>query len=266
MLMEVKNNIIYFFNAIKVSIKSAMAYKVSFIIQTLFMFINNAFFLVFWAVVFSNTGQDTDITFNNVLYIWSFSALSYGVAYFFFGGIQKINEYIITGTMDSFLLQPKNLILNVATSKCSFSACGDMIYGIVVGLFATGGDMSKMILLIVIGIFGSVFFISTEIIFRAISVWLGDTNTIASRYIEMLLITFSTYPENIFKIGIKIILYTVVPVAYVSYLPASIMESFSIWKILAIIAVGIVYMTIAIKVFYKAMKSYESGNNMAMKD
>ena len=113
MLMEVKNNIRYFFDALKVSIKSAMAYKVSFIIQTVFMFINNIFFLIFWAVVFSKTGNNTDITFNNVLYLWSFSALSYGIAYFFFAGVQKINDYIITGAMDSFLLQPKNILLNV---------------------------------------------------------------------------------------------------------------------------------------------------------
>ena len=136
--MEVKNNIRYFFNALKVSIKSAMAYKVSFIIQTVFMFINNIFFLIFWAVVFSKTGNNTDITFNNVLYLWSFSALSYGIAYFFFAGVQKINDYIITGAMDSFLLQPKNILLNVATSKCSFSACGDLIYGIVIGAIAAG--------------------------------------------------------------------------------------------------------------------------------
>ena len=102
MLMEVKNNIRYFFSAIRISIKSAMAYKASFLVQTIFMAINNLFFLIFWGVVFKNIGNDTGITFNNVLYLWSFSTISYGIAYFFFGGIQKINDYIITGAMDSY--------------------------------------------------------------------------------------------------------------------------------------------------------------------
>ena len=48
MLMEVKNNIRYFFNAVKIGIKSAMAYKVSFLVQVIFMVINNFFFLIFW--------------------------------------------------------------------------------------------------------------------------------------------------------------------------------------------------------------------------
>lgn len=266
MLTEVKNNIRYFFNAIKISIKSAMAYKVSFLVQTIFMAINNVFFLIFWGVVFSNTGSDSGITFNNVLYLWSFSTISYGFAYFFFGGIQKINDYIITGAMDSYMLQPKNVLLNVATSKCNFSAFGDLLYGVVVAFIASGGDIGKVLIVLLIGMFGSIFFISTEVMARSISVWIGDTKTIANRYVEMLLITFSTYPENIFKTGIKVMLYTVVPVAYLAYLPANLMESFNIYSLLLIIAVGLIYGSLAILVFNKAMKNYESGNGMAMKN
>lgn len=266
MLMEVKNNIRYLLQAIKISIKSAMAYKVSFFIQTIFMFINNASFLIFWMVVFSHTPKDVSFTFSNVLYIWAFSAISYGITYFFFSGIQKINEYIISGAMDSYLLQPKNILLNVATSKSSFAACGDILYGIFISFIASGGDIGKVIVVVLLGAFGSVFFFSSEVFFRSLAVWLGDTNMLANRYCEMLLITFSTYPENIFKTGIKVILYTIVPVAYLSYLPADIVETFSMKKLLVIIIIGIIYMLIAIKTFYKALKNYESGNSIAMKD
>lgn len=265
MLTEVKNNFRYFINAIKVGLKSAMAYKVSFLIQAIFMLLNNSFFLVFWGVVFSHAGNDSGITFNNVLLLWSFSTISYGITYFFFGGTKKINEYIITGAMDSFLLQPKNVLLNVATSKCEFAAMGDMLYGIVIGFIACHGDLSRYALLLILGLFGSIFFISTEVMCRSISVWIGDTKSIANRYTEMLLITFSTYPENIFKTGIKIMLYTVVPVAYLAYLPAKLVESLDLKIIIPIILAGIIYFVASVKVFNKAMKNYESGNSMAMK-
>lgn len=265
MLMEVKNNIRYFFNAIKIGIKSAMAYKVSFLVQVIFMVINNFFFLIFWGVIFSNTGESSGITFNNVLYLWSFSTIAYGVTYFFFGGVRKINDYIITGSMDSFLLQPKNILLNILTSQCNFSAFGDILYGLVVGIVATGGDILKIIVLILLGIFVSVFFISTEVILRSLTVWLGDTKTIANRYVEMLLITFSTYPENIFKTRIKVLLYTVIPVAYLAYLPSNIMYQFNVLDLLCILLAGGIYLFLAIFVFYKAIKNYESGNNMSMK-
>ena len=260
MLTEAKNNIKYFFSAIKVGIKSAMAYKASFVVQALFMMVNNLFFLVFWG------GNDTSISFNNVLFLWGFSTVSYGIAYFFFGGMQKINEYIINGTMDSFLLQPKNVLLNVLTSKCIFSAFGDLLYGIIIALIAVKGNIGQFIFFLVISITGSVFFISTEVILRSLTVWLGDTKTIANRYIDMLLITFSTYPENIFKTGIKVLLYTIVPVAYLAYIPSRIIVDLNPILLIIIIIAQILYLVVAIKVFNKAIRNYESGNSLSMKN
>ena len=130
---------------------------------------------------------------------------------------------------------------------------------------ASGGDIGKVLMLMALGTFGGVFFFATEVIVRSLSVWIGDTNTVADRYVQMLLITFSTYPENIFRTGIKIMLYTVVPAAYLAFLPASIIESFDITKLLIVILVGLLYLFISIKVFYKAISCYESGNNMSMK-
>ena len=267
MLTEVKNNLLYFINALKVSIKSAMAYKVSFVIQAVFMVFNNLFFLLVWKVILNNSPSQTDISFNGILYLWSISTMSFGIAYFFFGGIKSINEYILNGTMDSFMLQPKNLYLNVISSKCKFSACGDFIYGLVLSFVATGCDIPKVFLMILFSIIGSTFFISAEVIFRSLTVWLGDTHALASKYTETLLITFSTYPENIFSTGIKVLLYTIVPVAYLDYLPIRMLtETFSIPIFLVIVLVSSIFMLLSIYVFNKAMKNYESGNNMSMKD
>lgn len=109
MLMVVKNNLRFFLQALKVSIMSAVEYKTSFIIQTIFMCINNGFFLIFWNVVFGiNNGNMNGVSFNNILYLYSIPIISYGVAYFFFGGVTNINQFIITGQMDSFMLQPKS--------------------------------------------------------------------------------------------------------------------------------------------------------------
>ncbi len=266
MLTVVKQNFNFFIQALKVSIMSAMEYKVSFLIQAVFMFINNGFFLVFWSVVFNiNDGKLQDLEFDYILLLWSIPVISYGVTYFFFGGVTQLNTYIITGQMDSFMLQPKNPILNVITSKCYFSACGDLIYGLVIGIVASKYNIIKLLIIIISGIFGSVFYVSTEIILRAISVWLKDTENIANKYKDTLLTTFSNYPESIFSKGIKLILYTVVPAGYISFLPIKIFYSLDFRFSFIIIAVGILYLAAAILVFNKAMKCYESGNSISMK-
>lgn len=90
-----------------------------------------------------NNGNVNGVEFNNVLLLWSIPVISYGVTYFFFGGVVNINTFIITVQMDSYMLQPKYAFLNVLTSKCMFAACSDLIYGIVIGAIATNFDIKK---------------------------------------------------------------------------------------------------------------------------
>ena len=266
MLTAVKNNVRFFLQALKVSVKSAIEYKATFIIQTLFMFINNGFFLIFWSVIFNvNEGNVGNIEFNNIMLLWSIPVISYGITYFFFGGVSNLNTYIITGQMDSYMLQPKNPLFNVLTSKCYFSAFGDILYGVVIGIFAAKGNIINFLFILIFGIFGSLFYISTEIILRSISVWIKDTENIANKYKDTLMTTFSSYPEQIFSKGVKLVLYTVVPVAYIAYLPIKIIYVFNIKYLIITLIMGICYMLTSIFVFNKAMKFYESGNSICMR-
>lgn len=270
MLMEVKNimnNFKFFINATYCSVKSAMEYRLSFFIQSIFMFINNGFWLLFWAIIFNANGSNINgVNMDTMLYLWSIPVISFGVAFFFFGGAENISSYIISGQMDSYMLQPKHPLLNILTSKCNFSAFGDLIYGLVLGFIVVDFDLLKFLLIIIFGIFGSIFYVATSIIIRSLSTWLGDTDVIASKYNDTLLTTFSIYPEKIFDGVMKVLLYTVIPVAYFAYMPINIVINFNLTQLLIVFAVGIVYMIIAVLVFNKAMKSYESGNTISMRN
>ncbi len=270
MLMVAKsilNNLRFFVKAVKCSIKSAMEYKISFITQSIFMFLNNGVWLLFWGIIFNVNGSDINgVTFNSILYLWSLPVISFGIGYFFFGGMDNISNYIISGQMDSYMLQPKHPLLNVLTSKCNFSAFGDLIYGLIIGLFAVNFDIVRYIILILLGVLGSTIYISTSVIFRSISVWFGDTDVIAKKYTDTLLTTFSIYPEQIFSSTIKIILYTVIPVGYMAFMPINFVITFNIIYLIYTIIGCIVFMIVAIIVFNKAMKCYESGNTISMRN
>ena len=139
MLMEVKNNLRFLLKALKYNILSAFEYKKSFLIQVIFMFINNGFFLVFWNVVFAkNGGSLNNIEMKDIYILWTIPTISWGIASFFFGGATKLNEYIKNGNLDTFILQPKNMFLNIATSYSDFGAAGDLLYGLLIGIIAAG--------------------------------------------------------------------------------------------------------------------------------
>jgi len=265
MLMEVKNNFRYIKNAMKCNLKSVIEYKSSFIIQTIFMFVNNGFFLIFWNIVFGiNNNQTNGIEMKEIYYMWAISTIAYGIASFLFGGISNIGKNIITGGMDSYLTQPKNVFINIATSKCDFSACGDLLYGLVVAI-AASNNIFDYLQILGYALLGSIIIISTMTIIRSWAVYVGDIDEMAERYEHTFLINFSVYPEEIFGKVIKFMLYTLVPAGYIVHLPIKLIGKFNITNFLILIFAIIVYLTIAVVIFKKALKNYESGNAMALK-
>ena len=267
MLTEAKS----YFRFIKMSMiknmKAAIEYRKSFIIQTVFMFINNFFFLLFWNIVFDVSGDSIKgITMNDILYLWSIPTLSYGIAFFFFGGAQKLGDYILNGGVDILLLQPKNVIINALLSSSDFSAFGDLLYGFLIGLFAVQFNMSKFLLLIILSCVSAVFFICTNVILSVISVWVGDTSNIEHIYTYTMLISFCTYPENIYSGIIKFLMYTVIPAGYISFIPIKIVATLDFSLLLILLPIAIIYILLTILICQKALAKYESTNNILLRD
>lgn len=265
MLMEVRNNIRYILNAIKCNLLSAMEYKKSFIVQTIFMFVNNGFFLIFWNVVFGINGNSINgLEMRDILYLWSIPTISYGLVASVFGGVKKLDQYIISGGLDSFLTQPKNAYINIITSNCDFGGFGDLLYGTCIAIYLSSNIFDFLIQLFY-GIIGAIIIIATTTIIRSLSVWIGDVRHMAQTYEHTMLINFSTYPEVIYGDVTKFIIYTIIPAGYMTHLPIKLIGKFNIFGFLLVLFATMVYIILAIMMFKKVLSKYESGNSMAMK-
>ena len=267
MLMAAKNYIRFIKESIKCNLKSILEYKKSFLIQSIFMFINNFFFLIFWIVIFSgNDGEINGLTMNDILYFWSLPVISFGTAYFFFGGIAKLGQYILEGSLDTYFTQPKDILINVMVSGMDFNAFGDLIYGSVVGLFAVNFDLGRYLLLLTLGVGGGIFYICIETLIRLLAIKIGPTDNIQHILINTLMINFASYPEVIYGKFIKGLIYTVIPSAYIAFVPIKFVQTLSL-KYLLIWFVAIFFFIEITFVLSKYMlKKYESGNNISMRN
>lgn len=265
MLMEVKNTINFIFKSLSCNFKSALEYKKSFIMQTIFMIINNGFFLIFWSVVFAiNGGNISGIEMKDILYLWSIPVLAWGIVHFFFGGTVEFNRYIVNCELDTYLLQPKNMFFNIATSKSDLGAFGDILYGFTLTL-VVAGSIENFLMMMLYTVISAVFLICVIMIGRSLAIWLGDVENIAHVYEQSLFATLTTYPEAVFGKGIKLLMYTVIPAMYAVHLPIKLLGQFDI-KIFALIIVAMtIFVFIAWLLFKQVLKKYESGNNISLK-
>lgn len=264
MLMEVKNQLKVMFLSIKYALMREMLNKVTFITNILFMILNNAAFIVQWIIIYSFTDTVGSYTFNDVLLLWGLAGGTYGISRFFFASAFKLSTTINEGKLDSYLVQPKNVLCTVITSSVTTSAIGDIIYAYIL-LVIYGLNFTNFILFTYFLLAGGVMLTCLAIIFASLSFWFSNTEGISSM-LNSLFTNFATYPDSIFEGITKVILYTVVPVGVINYIPVSVIREFDIYLLIISVAVLLVLIVLAFTIFYRGLKKYSSSNLMIAKN
>jgi len=259
MLMEVKKSLKLMGYYFKFNISSVMEYRMSFLIQCFGMILNNSAFIFFWWILFKNVNTIGGYGFKEEMMLWALMSTSFGLCFVVFGNVNQITRMILNGELDSYLLQPKDPLINILCSKTIVSAWGDTLYGVILFFIIRGFDIKALLLFLLFSITDALIFSSVLVTFHALSFYAGSAEGLAQTVTEFF-ISFSIYPEGIFNNGIKYVLYTVIPVAFIVYIPAKLINQFSIVMLLEVLGVTLLWMVIAYTVFYKGLKKYESGN------
>ena len=263
MLQEAKNQLRVTIKTIKYGLMREMINKTSFIMNVLFMILNNASFIIQWIVIYSLREDVGGYTFNQVLLLWAIAASTYGFSRFFFKRSFSLSELITNGKLDSFLVQPKNVLISVITTEVEVSAIGDILYGYIV-LAISGLTVTKFLLFSFFSITGAVIIVDIAVILGSLSFWFGKSEMIADTG-NTLITNFATYPDGIFKGAARILLLTVIPVGFTSYIPVWVMTEFNLWLFFIIIAITVLLTIITFLIFYRGLRRYSSSNLMISK-
>ena len=263
MLMEVKNQIKISLLSVKYAFIRELLNKTTFITNVIFMILNNASFIIQWIILYSLKDNVGGYTFKQVLLLWALAAGTYGISHFFFKNAYSLSETINNGKLDSYLVQPKNVLLSAITSDVEVSALGDLLYAFIV-LFIAGFSIKTFILFTFFCIMGGLAMTAFSIIFGSLSFWFQKSDTIADIG-NSLVVNFATYPDGIFKGIVKLILFTIVPVGFINYIPISVIINFDIRLLIYVILFDIVLIALAYRIFYNGLRKYSSSNLMIAK-
>lgn len=260
MLMAVKNQIKVTLLSIKYAIMREMLNKFTFISNVLIMMLNNSAFIVQWIIIYGLCDSIGSYEFKDILLIWGISSYSYGFAYFFFKDAFNLSKMINEGRLDQFIIQPKNILLSIITTNVRTSALGDLLYGFVM-LFFYGITPKSFLLFVLLGITGGLIMVSCAIIIGSLSFWFGKSDVLLDTYLSTL-VTTSLYPDTIYGNVIKMILFSVIPVGMIVFIPVNIIKSFNPILLLIVFLFTIVMISFAFIIFYLGLRRYSSSNLM----
>ena len=260
MLTAVKNQMRVCLLSVKYNIMREMVNKVTFLTNICFMLLNNATFLVQWIILLRLREAVGGYTMREIMLLWGLTATSFGLSHILFARVFSLSELIIKGKLDSFLVQPKNVLVSVLTSSTDISAIGDFLYGVVIVCICRPG-VGGFFLFLLFAVTGAVIFTSFALLLGSLSFWFVRMDMVQDQMV-MNIVSFATYPDGIFNGVTRFLLYFVIPAGMTVWHPVHMLVRFEAGMLFTVLGYAGGLTALAVAVFYKGLKRYASGNLM----
>ncbi len=250
--------------AIKKNIQSSAELRTSFLMNIFGMVINNTAFILLWAFFVQSVGVIGGWRTIDVIALQGFNALAYGIVMSVAVGIRKLPDYVASGAFDRFMLSPKNLLLRVATSSFLSPAFGDIVFGLaclIIFAFMLPAAPIQLVAMALLIVLTTVAFLAMTITIYSLSFFFIDADAVTGGIFELFL-TPSMFHGGAFQGAMRFIFTFVIPSLVIGTLPVEALRDLSLLKLSVIALLALIWLALSIKIFYKAVRRYESSNFM----
>ncbi len=243
----------------KTNISATMEYRVAFISQSIGMILNDGVYFIVWVIFFDRIPSVRGWTLTDMFIVFGVSASAFGLAGMLFGNSFNLGEIIVRGRLDYYLSLPRPTLLHVLASRTVPSGMGDFLYGFL-SYFASGQFSLDGLGRFLVGVLlATTVFVAFLVIVQSFAFWLGTGGTFTALAVNAM-VSFALYPITIFNNAAKLVLFLVVPAAFMGALPAGFVRQFD-WPTLGLMTLGAAgFLSLAILLFYAGLRRYESGS------
>src|SRR3989339_1940378 len=250
----------------QVRLMARMAYPGNFFILTASVIAHMVLNIVFMNVIFNFVSYFSGWTYREALVIIAGYMIIDGINWALFASLTGITRNIVNGDMDFALVKPIDTQLYVSIYRADPVDWSRVVLGVAVLIYAIAGlNISgwalfmKLLLYSVLLLCGIVIFYSINLIIKSISFW-----TIQGWGLQAVtesILYASRFPTAIFAHKfVRIIFYTVLPIAFLATVPAEFLaKTPSPYLLSGSLAVTVVFFYVSRKFFYFALSRYASA-------
>jgi len=223
-------------------------------------------FLGVWIILqrFNTLG---DWTKGQIIFIYSFALISYGIRCLFFLPFTNVSRWVISGEFDRILVRPINPIIHLMGNRFdvgsfSYLILGGAIFFIFKNDFQIIWNMNSIFWLILAILSSGLLQGAITMLICTLAFYIKDVSGMNDLYKNLR--NFIWYPITLFNKVIQFILVFIFPLAFASYVPAGIFLSHkdydifpaSVWKLSLLVSVFL--FGIALAFWKKGVNHYES--------
>lgn len=270
MLQSLGRAIKMYFYMIGVSIRTQLQYRYAFVMNILgwaMTYAGNA--ITMWVLLYS-FGAIAGWSFWELLFLFALSILSWGICVIFFFHFRTLDQFIVQGTFDRFLVRPIHPFFHFMTTKFDVGAFGQLLFSIIAVILAythLGLHWQIWQWLVFLGaVIGGVLIQGGLLI--AISAMAFWTTRSEQFYWTVMWPAKSliNYPLSIFPRAVQFFMMFIIPFAFVNYLPSLLLlgkssgDFASYWGFFALF-VGIVFFWLCYQLWMRGLDHYKGAGS-----
>ena len=247
----------------RANLNAQLEYRGAFISEALAMFINDGSWVAFWILFFQRFRVLNGWTLTDVLTVWAITTAGFGIAHALMGNAWHLASVVVNGQLDLWMLYPRAVLSHLILGRTIATAWGDAAFGYVIYVALVRPDAAHFTLFVILSLSVAIVFVGFSVVSGSLAFFIGNAITLSEQW-RFALITFSTYPENLFTGLTRILLFTAIPAAFVSYLPVEALRTLSLRAVVFSLLGSLTVAAAGAALFYLGLRRYESGNLLSM--
>lgn len=244
---------------LRANLRAALEYRASFASEVFAMLLNDVMWLAFWIAFYDRFPAVHGWQRAQVVSLWALVATSFGLATAVFGNLLRLAGIVARGELDFFLALPRPVLLHVLISRMSFTAWGDVLFGVFAFAAFASPAATDWLWFAWLCVANAAILSGFGVCMGSLAFWLRDAEGPALYGLNAL-IMFSTQPLPAFRGAVQLVLLSVVPAGFLGYVPVEILRSHAPHWLCAHAAVALGFALLGARVFAHGAKRYESGN------
>lgn len=222
--------------------KTRLVYKADFAVGFVAQLVNLGASLAFLTLLFTQVESINGWSFNEMLFLAGVGGFIMNFHHIFLFNMFSLEDYIVDGKMDRFLVRPLSPLFQVYADNVSDNNLSKLIANAALIVYSSS-QLGLNLLTVPNVVYGAAALVSGVLVFAAAYMVFATTGFWTGRsrsaiWLIFRLSEYRRYPYNIYSLPIQIILVTAIPLAFASFFPATFFLDRSAWRIWQYISIA----------------------------
>ena len=242
----------------RTALVEAWSNRRSFWFQVSAMLLNDLVWVIFWVLFFHRVGSLRGWGTQQVLLMFAILATITGISMGLLANARRLGQLVADGRLDAVLTLPVDPLAFLLIRNVDTALLGDLLFGPLLFVTAAHPTPERALLYVAGALAGSAVFVSFVVILGSLTMVVGGRGEQGDLGFQALLI-LASYPLDVFGGLTKLVMFSVIPAAFITGVPVHLVDRFS-WRTLAALAgAAAVAIVLARAAFRMGLRHYRSG-------